>query len=185
MEEDEGPYIQLIDVGKQFIINHIRGFLQSRIVYYLMNLHTQPRVIYLTRVRCAHDALRRRHAQTRGSAPRALPRLLALRTDQHGESEMNVQQRIGGDADLSPRGWAYARKLPEYFAKELPPDLQMTVWTSTFKRTRQTGQFLPYPHVEWRALDELDAGVCDGLTYEEIEVRRHAQAAAPGACAAA
>lgn len=88
---------------------------------------------------------------------------------------MNVQQRIGGDSDLSRRGWAYARKLPEYFAKELPPDLQMTVWTSTFKRTRQTGQFLPYPHVEWRALDELDAGVCDGLTYEEIEVRRRAR----------
>ena len=45
------------------------------------------------------------------------------------------------------------------------------MWTSTFKRTRQTGQFLPYAHVAWRALDELDAGVCDGLTYEEIEVR--------------
>jgi 6-phosphofructo-2-kinase/fructose-2,6-biphosphatase 2 len=24
----------------------------------------------------------------------------------------------------------------------------------------------------WKSLDELDAGVCDGMTYEEIEVRR-------------
>ena len=23
----------------------------------------------------------------------------------------------------------------------------------------------------WRALDEIDAGVCDGLTYEEIEAK--------------
>ena len=51
VEENEGSYIQLIDVGRQFIINRINGFLQSRIVYYLMNLHTQPRAIYLTRVR--------------------------------------------------------------------------------------------------------------------------------------
>jgi len=45
------------------------------------------------------------------------------------------------------------------------------VWTSTFKRTIQTGQFLPYPKLQWKALDEIDAGVCDGLTYEEIEER--------------
>jgi hypothetical protein len=51
VREDEGASIQLVDVGRQFIINKITGFLQSRIVYYLMNLHTQPRSIYLTRVR--------------------------------------------------------------------------------------------------------------------------------------
>jgi len=74
MEEEEGPYIQLIDVGKQFIINHIRGFLQSRIVYYLMNLHTQPRVIYLTRVRLTPCAVWR-HAQTHDSVHGSVPRL--------------------------------------------------------------------------------------------------------------
>ena len=127
---------------------------------------------------------------------------------------MNVHQRIGGDSDLSPRGMAYARALPQFFRANVPPDTNMTVrarwlarggkaplrewrqgrggaatysrlecpavrprkappqvWTSTFKRTRQTGQFLPYAHMEWRALDEIDAGVCDGLTYEEIAVR--------------
>lgn len=37
------------------------------------------------------------------------------------------------------------------------------------KRTIQTAQYLPYEKKEWKALDELDAGVCDGLTYPEIE----------------
>lgn len=38
------------------------------------------------------------------------------------------------------------------------------------KRTIQTAQHLTYPKLAWKALDELDAGVCDGMTYEEIEV---------------
>jgi len=37
------------------------------------------------------------------------------------------------------------------------------------KRTIQTAQYLPHRKLQWKALDELDAGVCDGLTYEEIE----------------
>lgn len=45
----------------------------------------------------------------------------------------------------------------------------MTVWTSTLKRTQQTANYLPYKKLQWKALDELDAGVCDGMTYEEIE----------------
>jgi broad specificity phosphatase PhoE len=45
------------------------------------------------------------------------------------------------------------------------------VWTSTLKRTMQTAQSLDYPKLTWKSLDELDAGVCDGMTYEEIEVR--------------
>jgi 6-phosphofructo-2-kinase/fructose-2,6-biphosphatase 2 len=30
---------------------------------------------------------------------------------------------------------------------------------------------LPFEKKTWKSLDELDAGVCDGMTYEEIEVR--------------
>jgi 6-phosphofructo-2-kinase / fructose-2,6-biphosphatase 2 len=48
--EDEGPFVKHIDVGSQFIINQICGYLQSRIVYYVMNVHTTPRVIFITRV---------------------------------------------------------------------------------------------------------------------------------------
>ena len=47
----------------------------------------------------------------------------------------------------------------------------MTVWTSTLKRTIDTARFLPsaYSQLQWKALDELDAGVCDGMTYAEIK----------------
>lgn len=46
----------------------------------------------------------------------------------------------------------------------------LTVWTSTLKRTIETSQWLDFPDKKaWKALDELDAGLCDGMTYEEIE----------------
>ena len=41
------------------------------------------------------------------------------------------------------------------------------------QRTIETAQNLDFPKLTWKALDELDAGVCDGMTYEEIEVRAH------------
>ena len=49
-EEKDLTYVKLIDVGKQVIINQIKDYLQSRVVYYLMNLHIKPRSIWLSRV---------------------------------------------------------------------------------------------------------------------------------------
>ena len=57
------------------------------------------------------------------------------------------------------------------------------VWTSTLKRTMQTAQDLPYTKLTWKSLDELDAGVCDGMTYEEIEVREKSPLTLLTACA--
>lgn len=42
------------------------------------------------------------------------------------------------------------------------------MWTSTLQRTAQTARHLDYPKLTWKSLDELDAGVCDNMTYEEI-----------------
>ena len=53
IDEDEKDltYVKLVDVGSQVIINEIHDYLQSRVVYYLMNLHIKPRSIWLSRVR--------------------------------------------------------------------------------------------------------------------------------------
>jgi len=137
LDEDEKhlTYCKIIDVGSHVIINKIQDYLQSRVVYYLMNLHIKPRSIWISR---------------------------------HGESMFNLSGKIGGDADISPRGELYAQRLPE-LVQQSAGDLPLTVWTSTLKRTNQTARFLPYEKLSWKALDELDSGVCDGLTYGEIE----------------
>lgn len=129
-------YFKIINVGDQVTVCRIHGYLQSRIAFYLMNLHLKPRRIFFSR---------------------------------HGESQFNVEGKIGGDSDLSERGFRYATALPDLI-KDNIGDAPLTVWTSTLKRTIQTAQYLDYPKLTWKSLDELDAGVCDGMTYEEIEL---------------
>ncbi|KAK3056965.1 Fructose-2,6-bisphosphatase [Extremus antarcticus] len=146
LDEDEQDltYCKIINVGSQVIINRIQDYLQSRVVYYLMNLHIKPRSIWISR---------------------------------HGESMFNVSGQIGGDADLSPRGFRYASELPA-LVRNSAGDAPLTVWTSTLKRTAQTAAHLPYEKLSWKALDELDSGVCDGLTYADIEQQYPADFAA-------
>ncbi|KAL2192516.1 6-phosphofructo-2-kinase-domain-containing protein [Corynascus similis CBS 632.67] len=136
-DEDHLTYLKIMNVGKKVFINRIQDYLQSRVVYFLMNLHIRPRSVWLSR---------------------------------HGESEYNLEGRIGGDSLLSHRGEEYARKLPELVRQSVGSDRPLTVWTSTLKRTIATARHLPkhYNQLQWKALDELDAGVCDGLTYQEI-----------------
>ncbi|KAF9989673.1 Fructose-2,6-bisphosphatase, partial [Entomortierella chlamydospora] len=131
-------YIKLVDAGSQAIVSQIQGYLQSRVVYYLMNLRITPRKIYFSR---------------------------------HGESLYNVMGYLGGDSDLSARGKQYARALPSLVATHIPNADRLTVWTSTKKRTIATAKYLPHPKVAWKALDELEAGKADGLTYEQVEER--------------
>ncbi|KAF8526846.1 bifunctional 6-phosphofructo-2-kinase/fructose-2,6-bisphosphate 2-phosphatase [Hysterangium stoloniferum] len=128
-------YLRITNVGNQVTLCNIHGYLQSRIAFYLMNLHIKPRSIFFSR---------------------------------HGESVYNVQGKIGGDSPLSPQGSQYAAALPSLIRDNIG-DAHLTVWTSTLQRTIETAQHLDFPKLTWKALDELDAGVCDGMTYKEIE----------------
>jgi broad specificity phosphatase PhoE/predicted kinase len=84
----------------------------------------------------------------------------------HGESAFNVLGRIGGDAPLSGPGRAYAAQLANVVRDRVGSNV--VVWTSTLRRTVETAEHLELPFRVWRALDEIDAGVCDGMTYGEI-----------------
>jgi broad specificity phosphatase PhoE/predicted kinase len=131
--EDEGSFVRIIDVGRKMVLHRIQGYLLARVVHYLLNLHVQPRSVWLTR---------------------------------HGESAFNVLGRIGGDAPLSGSGRAYAAQLANVVRERVGE--AVVVWTSTLRRTVETAEHLELPFRSWRALDEIDAGVCDGMTYGEI-----------------
>ena len=49
-EESDLTYVKLTNVAANVVINRLKDYLQSRVVYYLMNLHIKPRSIYLSRV---------------------------------------------------------------------------------------------------------------------------------------
>lgn len=84
----------------------------------------------------------------------------------HGESQFNVSGKIGGDSGLSPAGQQYASRLGVFLGELLPEDAH--VWTSSLRRTVETGSHVHGAKTAWRSLDEIDAGECDGLTYAEI-----------------
>ncbi|CAB1114562.1 unnamed protein product [Ectocarpus sp. CCAP 1310/34] len=89
----------------------------------------------------------------------------------HGESMFNTQGLIGGDPPLSPLGEEYAKVLVDYVkqSEELPND-ELCVWSSTMRRARQTAAEIDKSrYVEWRALREIEVGVCDGLTYAQVK----------------
>ncbi|CAM5173817.1 unnamed protein product [Eretmochelys imbricata] len=146
-------YIKIFNVGLRYLVNRVQDHVQSRTVYYLMNIHVAPRAIYLTR---------------------------------HGESQLNLQGRLGGDSGLSPRGQQFSCALASFIESQNIRELK--VWTSHMKRTIQTAEALHVPYEQWKALNEIDArwgrnrvsshppvtawgvpGVCEEMSYEEIQ----------------
>jgi broad specificity phosphatase PhoE len=162
--EHKYTYLKCDHSTQNFVVNRARGHLMQKVVNFIMNLRTTSHSFYLTR---------------------------------HGQSIYNDYGRIGGDSGLSEHGVKYAEKLAQFVedvvtkdanGKEMPARL----WTSTMRRTKETTQFIKqktilvqpdpndpsqdYEWVQmrpraWHHLDELFAGSCDGMTYEEIEER--------------
>ena len=97
------------------------------------------------------------------------PRVVWL--TRHGESEHNRRGLIGGNADLSEAGRAYAQRLAAHLQTVEATRGRFDVWTSTLQRTVQTAAPLQRDIVQYRALDELFAGTCEGMTYAEIAQR--------------
>ncbi|XP_055832131.1 6-phosphofructo-2-kinase/fructose-2,6-bisphosphatase isoform X4 [Solanum dulcamara] len=88
----------------------------------------------------------------------------------HGESLYNVRGRIGGDTAISETGEVYAKKLANFVEKRMKNEKAASIWTSTLQRTILTASPIAgFPKIQWRALDEINSGVCDGMTYEEIK----------------
>ncbi len=59
---------------------------------------------------------------------------------------------------MSERGHKYAEKLFEYIQDEVS-SMHLQVWTSTMKRTIQTGHlFADDIKTQWKCLEEINAG---------------------------
>lgn len=91
----------------------------------------------------------------------------------HGQSEDNIHDRIGGDAPLTPRGREQALAMGEHFADRRIP----YIFTSTLRRTIETAAPVAARQEDCRHIvipefNEIEAGECDGMTYEEIRQTR-------------
>ncbi|CEP63115.1 6-phosphofructo-2-kinase LALA0_S07e02718g [Lachancea lanzarotensis] len=116
----------------------------------------------------------------------------------NGESEYNVQGKIGGDSDLTPRGKRYAKALARFIDEQRAiftenemklyledhedtknfSATEFFVWTSMLRRAIESGDYFnedDYPNKQMRMLDELSAGDCEGLTYASIQAKHPAE----------
>ena len=85
----------------------------------------------------------------------------------HGESLWNIRSLLGGDPDLSPAGEAFALQLAD-LVDQRDAMRDLVVWTSALKRTVQTARPIAREQRAFHELDEIDAGVCEGMSYAEI-----------------
>ena len=160
--ESRWSYFQCNHANSHFVIHKATGYYFTKVIHFIMNMNTSPHSFYLSR---------------------------------HGESEYNEVGRIGGNSSLSPNGRKYMEAIAEFAAEKINKDpvtgedLPTRLWTSTMIRTIETASMIPSPVISvrdpndptnviqwqqmrrraWCNLDELYAGSCDGMTYEEIE----------------
>ena len=88
----------------------------------------------------------------------------------HGQTEYNVEDRIGGDSLLTDLGHKQANCLGEFFkGSEIN-----YIFTSMKQRSRQTAQYVVDQMTDCTVIplpefDEIDAGICEDMMYAEIK----------------
>lgn len=88
----------------------------------------------------------------------------------HAQTQYNTQDRIGGDSGLTEKGKLQAEALGQFFARKKIA----YIFTSCKLRTRKTAEAIAQKQANCRIIalkefDEINAGVCEGMTYAEIE----------------
>ncbi len=87
----------------------------------------------------------------------------------HGQTQYNVEGRIGGDPPLTAKGLQQAHAMATYLqGKEIP-----WLFTSTRLRSHQTAEPILASRPETRSIaltefDEIWAGICEGMCYDDI-----------------
>mmetsp|Transcript_63069 Transcript_63069/g.73785 ORF Transcript_63069/g.73785 Transcript_63069/m.73785 type:complete len:525 (-) Transcript_63069:249-1823(-) len=167
LDDRDGSYLTVFNYCK-FMVNKVRGYLPLKVVHFIMNLHTLPRTFYLSRHGQSEYNDLAKIGGDSGLTKAGLE--YARRLANFCKDEISVKTVIDPDTD-----------------KEVKKEIPARLWTSTMQRTKETAQFIDHSPLdnlwdngekrEWlqfrprarRNLDEIYAGICDGLSYKEIE----------------
>lgn len=94
----------------------------------------------------------------------------------HGESLYNIEDKVGGNPDLSERGYGYTKRLNQFFQEEMNKrniNKKTEMFCSTLQRTIITAGAIDIgiKPKSLKMLNEIDSGLLDGMTYSEIRER--------------
>ncbi|KAG0641955.1 6-phosphofructo-2-kinase-domain-containing protein [Tuber brumale] len=192
-EERTGmQFIKMIDVGRKIVTHQTKGFLAAQTVYFLLNFNLAHRQIWITR---HGESLDNVAGKIGGNAllsenGKKYAKTLAQFMDVERKKFREKQLQKHESSHMPPRPGDTTPPNPEYTncctqdEDGRPLEKNFCVWTSMLARSIQTGQFFDeeeYDIKEMRMLNELNAGVAEGLTYDEIkrqypqeyDLRRH------------
>ena len=164
------PYIKLINVGEQVVVNNIQGYLQSRIVFFLMNIHNRQRTIYLVR---AGEAL----VEHLYKADADLSSLGWDYADELAHFMVNLRRKKAGLPPIDTRptrqtdGQDANKRKDEFMEQD---SKAFEVWTSQRRRSSHTAYPLAeagYKVIERSQLSEMNPGIVDGMSVEDVKRR--------------
>ena len=179
-ERNNMPYVQMIDVGRKVVSHQIRGFLSAQAVYYLLNFNLAPRQIWITRHGESIDNVNGKIGgdSDLSDVGRAYAKALTSFI-KHERNAWNLHQRAKAlSTHFPPLPGDTTPPNPEYNHGDGDSDgddaKSFCVWTSMLKRSIQTAQYFDeeeFDIKQMKMLDELNAGMMEGLTYEEIKTK--------------
>lgn len=193
-EKHNMPYIQMIDVGRKVISHQIKGFLMAQANYYLLNFNLAPRQIWITRHGLSLDNVSGKIGGDSDLAPEGhqyAQSLTRFMNEKRREWDLKQIENLRKThfppqpGDATPPNPHYTPQSPgsvashdaEVYAEgeQLGYETKnFCVWTSMLKRSIQTAQYFDdddYDSKQMRMLDELNAGVMEGLTYNCISTQ--------------
>ncbi|GAA5932716.1 bifunctional nucleoside/nucleotide kinase/histidine phosphatase family protein [Sporobolomyces koalae] len=152
METSGGPFVKIYNIGERLVVNNIRGYLQSRIVFFLMNVHHKKRTIWFAR--SGQSLIEHSFKADSDLSPQ-------------GEDYANKLR----DFITSKRKELLAERVK---AGEKATERRLTVWTSARRRCISTARpmsQLGYKVIQRQQMYELNPGDVDGLTPEQIQAK--------------
>ncbi|KAF2180189.1 bifunctional 6-phosphofructo-2-kinase/fructose-2,6-bisphosphate 2-phosphatase [Zopfia rhizophila CBS 207.26] len=173
-EDNNMPYVKMIDVGRKMVSHQVRGFLAGQAVYYLLNFNLAPRTIWITRHGESEDNVAGKIGgdsnltENGRKYSRAMTRFI---DQQRKQWDIHQADKIA-NTHFPPIPGDHTPPNPHYGVEGEMKNF--CVWTSMLKRSIQTAEYFceeNYDIKQMRMLDELNAGIMEGLTYDEIRTR--------------
>ncbi|KAF2016463.1 bifunctional 6-phosphofructo-2-kinase/fructose-2,6-bisphosphate 2-phosphatase [Aaosphaeria arxii CBS 175.79] len=170
-EDNNMPFVKMVDVGRKMISHQVKGFLAGQAVYYLLNFNLAPRMIWITRHGESEDNQAGKIGGDSSLSPNGQKYAQAMtRFIDKQRSIWEVHQADkAAHTHFPPVPGDHTPPNPYYDAGVEAKNF--CVWTSMLKRSIQTAEHFceeDYDIKQMKMLDELNAGIMEGLTYEEI-----------------
>ncbi|KAF2711227.1 bifunctional 6-phosphofructo-2-kinase/fructose-2,6-bisphosphate 2-phosphatase [Pleomassaria siparia CBS 279.74] len=173
-EENHMPYVKMIDVGRKMISHQVRGFLAGQAVYYLLNFNLAPRMIWITRHGESMDNVAGKiggDSELSDNGRRYAQAMARFIDKQRNVWEVHQADKLA-NTHFPPLRGDHTPPNPHYGGEGEVKNF--CVWSSMLKRSVQSAENFcdeSYEVKQMKMLDELNAGLMEGLTYSEIKSR--------------